>query len=333
MVKEINFQISFTDKWFYTFVTAIVIVALAVGIYAVAPNPGHSADELDLSGGVSGDAIFNGRVGIGTSIPTARLDVAGDILSSDIVAAGFFGDGSGLTDLRVRITGQDACDSTNDGLLRYRSDLCSGDDLKSSYFDVCTKTGSSTYGWKTISTNAWTDVACDTDGCPLGQNYYQCTGEYAAPGCYSSRPANCYFFEFECFLAGTEILMEDGTYKNIEQVQEGEWVVSYDTENNLKTISKVSEYFVHEEVEGYVIINGELEVTSNHPMWIVNRQEWARVYTIELGDVLLDSNQQEVIVISLENINGLNTVYNLELEGEYNNYFAGDILVHNKIYP
>ena len=126
--------------------------------------------------------------------------------------------------------------------------------------------------------------------------------------------------------------MADGTYKNIEQVKEGELVASYDTENNLKTISKVADHLIHE-IEGYVIINGELEVTSNHPMWIVNRHEWVRVHAIELGDVLLDSNEQEIIVISLENINGVNTVYNLELEGEYNNYFAGNILVHNKIFP
>jgi intein/homing endonuclease len=124
--------------------------------------------------------------------------------------------------------------------------------------------------------------------------------------------------------------MADGTYKNIEQVKEGEWVVSYDTENNLKTISEVAHSLVHEDVEGYVIINGELEVTSNHPMWIVNRQEWAQVHTIKLEDILLDSNGKEIMVISLEDINGVNIVYNLELEGEHQNYFAGDILVHNK---
>ena len=201
MVRKINIQINLTNKLFYTFIVITVALALGIGVYAFdgSSNPsifGHDAGELDLSGGVSGDAIFNGRVGIGTSTPAANLDVAGDILASNIAAARFLGDGSQLTNLKVRITGQDACDSTNDGLLRYRSDLCSGDDLKSSSFDICVKTGSSTYAWKTIGTTSiWTDVSCDTDGCPVGQNYYQCTGEFSQPGCYSSQPVSCYWDE------------------------------------------------------------------------------------------------------------------------------------------
>ena len=201
MVRKINIQITITNKWIYTFVVIIVIFA-GIGVYAFGTsNPstvGHSAGELDLSGGVDGDAIFNGRVGIGTSTPAASLDVAGNILASDIAAVRFLGDGSQLTNINVRVTGQGACDSTNDGLLRYRSDACSGDDVKSSFFDICVKTSDSVYGWKTISTSStWTDVSCDTDGCPVGQNYYQCTGEFAQPGCYSSRPYSCYFDEDE----------------------------------------------------------------------------------------------------------------------------------------
>ena len=200
MAKKINIQITFTNKWLYTFVAIIVIFA-GIGVYAFSnPNPGHIASELDLSGGVNGDAIFNGNVGIGTSTPTSSLDVAGDILASDIAAARFLGDGSRLTNLKIRVTGQGVCNSTTSGLLRYRSDSCSGDDVKSSFFDICSKTGSSTHGWKTISTSTWTDVSCDTNGCPVGQNYYQCTGEFAQPGCYSFRPYSCYWDEsdFEC---------------------------------------------------------------------------------------------------------------------------------------
>lgn len=257
-----------------------------------------------------------------------QIDTSGNIgIDGNVYANAFIGDGSGLMNIIVKVTSSnDVCNSGNDGLLRYRSSYCSDDDIRSSSLDVCMRRGASSYGWSNVKTRTWTDTSCDTDGCPPGQDYYECWYQ-AEPGCYDSMPYGCYW---SCFLAGTEILMADGTYKNIEQVKEREWIVSYDIENNLKTISKVAHSLVHEDIEDYVIINGELEVTSNHPMWIVNRQEWAQVHTIKLGDILLDSNGQEIIVISLEDINGINTVYNLEIEGEHNNYFAGDILVHNK---
>ena len=53
----------------------------------------------------------------------------------------------------------------------------------------------SQYGWKTIDTNSWTDVSCDTDGCFVCQNYYECTGEFVNLGCYSSRLYSCYWYE------------------------------------------------------------------------------------------------------------------------------------------
>jgi hypothetical protein len=204
MVRKFNIQINLTNKRIYTFVAIIVIFA-GIGVYAfggLSPSTvGHSAGELDLSGGVSGDAIFNGNVGIGTSTPAASLDVVGDILASDIAATSFLGDGSQLTNIEVRVTGQAACDSTNDGLLRYRSDVCAGDDLKGSFFDICVKKGSNTYGWKTVDLGitSWVDMVCDTDGCPVGQNYYQCRGgQFPEPGCYSFMPFGCFFEEQSC---------------------------------------------------------------------------------------------------------------------------------------
>lgn len=276
---------------------------------------------------VEGTAYIDDFLGIGVMNPSHRLHVNGTV-RADV----FVGSGSGLTNLMVRVQGIDAsCDSTNDGLLRYRSSYCTGNNVRSSSFSICMRTGDSSYGWFTLKSYDWYDYSCNTDGCPAGQTYYECTGEVVYPGCYDYAPEYCYYLPGTCFLSGTKVLMDDGRYKNIEQVKEGEWIVSYDTENNLKTISKVAYSLVHEDVEGYVIINGELEVTSNHPMWIVNRQEWAQVHTIELGDILLDSEGKKVIVYSIDKIKGTNTVYNLQIEGDYNNYFAEDILVHNKV--
>ena len=85
MVKKLKFkkfQINFSNKLFYTLVTIGIFIAIGIGVYAYGgsqPNVvGHSAGELDLSEGVNGNAIFNDNVGIGTTNPHGKLDVAGN---------------------------------------------------------------------------------------------------------------------------------------------------------------------------------------------------------------------------------------------------------------
>src|SRR3989344_8683766 len=44
--------INFSNRIFYTMVVVGLIVLLGIGVYAVAPNPGHSIIDLDWSGTV-----------------------------------------------------------------------------------------------------------------------------------------------------------------------------------------------------------------------------------------------------------------------------------------
>ena len=133
------------------------------------------------------DSVSN-RVGIRTTSPDYSLDV-----NSSVRAKYFIGDGSGLMNIIVRVTLiNDVCSGDNDGLLRYRSSYCAGDDQKKSSFDICMRTGDTTYSWHTLESYSWTDFDCDIDGCIDGQEYYECNGWYVEPGCYSSEPQNCY---------------------------------------------------------------------------------------------------------------------------------------------
>jgi hypothetical protein len=136
----------------------------------------------------------NDRIGINKINPIYELDVDGYVN-----AIGFMGDGSALTDLVPRVTETDVCNETTHGVLRYISGMCSGDDIRTSSFHICMRVGDTSYGWYFLGENSWTDIVCDQDGCPVGEDWYECEGieGCAQPGCYPNKPDQCYFFE--CF--------------------------------------------------------------------------------------------------------------------------------------
>jgi len=72
MVKKFKFKkfnLIMSNRNYYTFILFGILILLGVGVYAYGTSSpstfGHSAGELDLSGGINGDAVFNGNVGIG----------------------------------------------------------------------------------------------------------------------------------------------------------------------------------------------------------------------------------------------------------------------------
>ncbi|GBE20173.1 hypothetical protein BMS3Abin17_00909 [archaeon BMS3Abin17] len=83
----VSINIKFSNRVLYTFIAVVVAILFSVLVYAVA-GVSHDATEIDLSAGVSGDAIFNGNVGIGTSSPQSSLDVAGDAIFNGNVGIG-----------------------------------------------------------------------------------------------------------------------------------------------------------------------------------------------------------------------------------------------------
>lgn len=150
-----------------------------------------------------------------------------------------------------------------------------------------------------------------------------------------------------CFVAGTKITMSDMTYKNIEDIESYDEILTYDLTDNKIKKSHVVRLHKTESLHTVKIKAKEkiIHTTPCHPIYSVNKG-WVsvnpnltkKIHNIETkslicGDILLSDNDKKIIVQGIEE--HLHKVsiptYNLIEVYKYNNYFANNILVHNKI--
>jgi len=138
-----------------------------------------------------------------------------------------------------------------------------------------------------------------------------------------------------CFLAGTNVVMADRAYKPIEDIEAGEFVLSYDEETETILPSKVTAVFHHtpeEMTPYYLIINTQLCVTPNHQFYTNGR--WKVADNLQVGDLLFDREQGMAYPIySLEKVYKREASFDVEVD-QYHTYFVSidertDVLVHN----
>jgi len=138
-----------------------------------------------------------------------------------------------------------------------------------------------------------------------------------------------------CFLAGTKVAMGDGSYKNIESVQIGDRVKSYDEQTGEIIDCKVTHVFHHsteEMTDYYLVINNNLRVTPNHRFY--SDGNWVEAGDLRIGDPLFPREEdKEYNVYSIDRIYERATSFDLEVE-RCHTYFVSidnsvDVLVHN----
>ncbi|MBM3251820.1 MAG: prepilin-type N-terminal cleavage/methylation domain-containing protein [Candidatus Omnitrophica bacterium] len=129
-----------------------------------------------------------------------------------------------------------------------------------------------------------------------------------------------------CFLAGTPILMADGSLKPIEQIKVGDKVIAFDQDTEKFKEDKVTELF-HHKVNKYLIINDKIKVTNNHLVYSAGK--WIEIGKLKVGDKLLNAEGKPEAITSIEKVSGDVFVYNFELN-PYHAYVAGGIVAHNK---
>ena len=133
-----------------------------------------------------------------------------------------------------------------------------------------------------------------------------------------------------CFVAGTLVLTPGGSVP-IESIKTGDQVKSWNTVTGRRVSSKVSKTFKHYNVETLWVVttSGSLITTAEHPFW--NGKEWIPAAELVSGrsQVFGSDNRPQMVIMTMKASKA--DVYNLEVDGAEHNYFAGGILVHNKI--
>ncbi len=144
-----------------------------------------------------------------------------------------------------------------------------------------------------------------------------------------------YTSEYVCFVAGTKVLTEVGLV-NIEDIKPGMKVYSKNELTGEVELKEVKETFINyvDYDMTKVTVNGEvIESTDGHDYYEVAKG-WIDACELEVGDKILNNNNEEVIVEKVETIkhegDKLTTVYNFEVVDNHN-YYVGEssVLVHN----
>ena len=217
---------------------------------------------------------------------------------------------------------------------------------------ACTTCAAGTYNTGTGNTSC---TQCPAGYyCTGGSNKTSCgTGKTSSAGSTSSSDCTSTSSDDSgtgtggCFLEGTPVLTKEG-YKDIDKIEVGDYVLSYNLETNKAEYKQISYKFVFEDKdeELYTLdIDGTLlKVTSHHRFYVSNNRTlignldiFDKVYIaaedLKVGDVLVDSNGylHRVNKITHEPIK--ETVYNLQVEDNHS-YYVGEnnILVHNMGY-
>lgn len=149
-----------------------------------------------------------------------------------------------------------------------------------------------------------------------------------------------------CFDAGTQILMSDNTYKNIEDIAIGDMVLSYNEETGEFEEDTVTSTLVKHNSDDlvYIVLSDgtKIGMRAYHPLlttegWKSLRPALAEtisdvkgeVTLLGIGDTLVGINGNVTVseIISREDIPDYNT-YNLSVKNNHN-YVANGVVAHN----
>ncbi|MFC9291781.1 polymorphic toxin-type HINT domain-containing protein, partial [Streptomyces sp. NPDC057052] len=144
------------------------------------------------------------------------------------------------------------------------------------------------------------------------------------------------------FVPGTRVLMADGTTKPIEDVENGDKVLTTDPQTGETAVETVTAEIVGEGVKHLVKVtvaagdgkkSAEVTATEGHPFWVPERGDWVDAKDLETGEWLRTSAGTYVQVTAVERWTAQRaTVHNLTVSDLHTYYVlagAAPVLVHN----
>ncbi|MEU0792394.1 RHS repeat-associated core domain-containing protein [Amycolatopsis sp. NPDC005961] len=138
------------------------------------------------------------------------------------------------------------------------------------------------------------------------------------------------------FVAGTLVLLADGTTKPIDQVHDGDVVATTDPSTGAVEQHKVVGTLVHSDEEERAEVTlesgGSLVATDWHPVWVEETGDWVAIGSLVAGEHLHSADGRSVLVTAVRHFEQQAPVYDLTVDSVHD-YFVGAgaaaVLVHN----
>ncbi|QKW09053.1 sugar-binding protein [Streptomyces sp. NA04227] len=144
---------------------------------------------------------------------------------------------------------------------------------------------------------------------------------------------------FKCFLAGTDVLMADGSTEDIEDVEVGDQVLATDPKTGKTEPHRVTHLIRTEADKKFNKLSlatdqgiESLTATHEHPFWSPSEEDWVPARGLKPGMTLRTDKGDTVIVTANKPFTKHARTYNLTVEGLHTYYvLAGEtpVLVHN----
>lgn len=141
------------------------------------------------------------------------------------------------------------------------------------------------------------------------------------------------------FLPGTKVLLEDGSTKNIEDVEKGDKVVATDPDTGETESKEVIDTILTEDDKDFTELTVDVDgkqativTTDTHPFWSLDRKKWIEAGDIRPGTDLRTPANAAVEVDEVRHYEKRQRTYDLTVNGIHTYYvLAGraPVLVHN----